>query len=38
MVQKPQGLGILLNLIFLLFPPERFVPAGRMGEVRAGSR
>lgn len=30
--------GILLNLIFLLFPPERFVPAARMGEMRAGSR
>ena len=27
--------GILINLIFLIFPPERYVPAARMAETRA---
>ena len=27
--------GILINLIFLIFPPERYVPAARMAEMRA---
>jgi uracil permease len=27
--------GILLNLIFLIFPPEKYVPATGMAEMRA---
>lgn len=27
--------GILINLIFLIFPPERYVPAARLAEMRA---
>ncbi|MBI3974869.1 MAG: xanthine permease [Armatimonadetes bacterium] len=30
--------GILLNLIFLIFPPERYAPAARMGEMRVTSK
>jgi len=27
--------GILLNLIFLVFPPEKYAPAAGMAEMRA---
>src|SRR3972149_10880997 len=30
--------GILINLIFLIFPPERYVPAARMAEMRASKQ